>query len=118
MGCGDMFVVLGHETKTRYDRKMQRAVTTTNYFVPAAYNTREDAQKFADEVRHAYHVDIVQMWNPREERTCHLIPYEMEEDTSFFDRMECDSCGFVMDVSEVAYFSFCPNCGAKVMPCE
>ena len=54
-------------------------------------------------------------WNRRTERTCHLIPYEVEEDTGFFDCMECDSCGFVMDVSEAAYYNFCSHCGSRVV---
>ena len=54
-------------------------------------------------------------WNRRAGRTCHLIPYEVEEDTGFFDCVECDSCGFVMDVSEAAHSNFCPNCGAEVV---
>ena len=110
-----MFVVLGHETKTKYDRKMQRAVTTTNYFVPAAYNTREDAQKFADEVRCAYHVDIVQMWNPREERTCKIDMPVIDCETGETD-YKCSACGFSADPQDWAEtYVYCPNCGARVV---
>lgn len=58
--------------------------------------------------------EAAEAWNRRAERTCHFIPYEVDEDTGFFDCMECDSCGLVTDVSEAVYFNFCPECGAKV----
>lgn len=64
MGVGDMFIVFGQLTKTRYDKKNGETVTKTEYFFPAAYNTREEAQAFVDKINHAYHAEIIQMWNP------------------------------------------------------
>lgn len=45
---------------------------------------------------------------------CRIKPWRMEPDTGFFDCMECDSCGHVMDVSEWSRANYCPNCGRRV----
>lgn len=46
--------------------------------------------------------------------TCHLKPWEMERDTGFYDCMECD-CGHVADVADWAEWSYCPNCGRRIV---
>ena len=112
MSVGDMFIVLGHETKTRYDKKMQRIVTTTNYFIPAVYNSFEEAKEFADDVKGAYHVDIVKAWNPRKERTCSIEVRGM-----WYYCSECHACvhGGYFDAANLNPMRFCPSCGAKVV---
>ena len=47
-------------------------------------------------------------------RECHIKPWHMEHDTGFYDCMECDECGHVMDNSEWARANFCSCCGSHV----
>lgn len=61
---GDMYVVIGHDSKMRTDKKMQTMTFKTRYFIPAACNTREEAEDFVAGVKHAYCADIVRLWNP------------------------------------------------------
>lgn len=46
--------------------------------------------------------------------TCRIKPWEMEQDTGFYDCMECE-CGYVSDVSDWAKWHFCPTCGRRVV---
>ena len=49
------------------------------------------------------------LWNRRTERTCH----DMAESPQFF---LCSECGwFWNDPEDELGFSYCPNCGAKVV---
>lgn len=108
MSVGDMFVVLVHVVKTRYDEKMQCIVAKTEYFIPCAKNSYEDAKSFADSVKGAYHADIMQLWNPRQERTCQaVIPDEMK------GYVFCSECG--AEIGEYSRPNYCPSCGAKVV---
>lgn len=108
MPVGDMFIVLGHETKTRYDAKAQAVTTRTEYFVPCAKNTREEAADFVEGVKGCYHADIVQLWNPRHERTC-------RDDGNGC----CSNCGSPAPQMFARAFAespkYCPECGAKVV---
>lgn len=103
MPVGDMFIVLGHETKTRYDAKAQAVTTRTEYFVPCVKNTREEAADFVKEVKGCYHADIVQVWNPRHERTCTSI----RRGTI----ISCGACGSELHEP----FRFCGGCGSRVV---
>lgn len=58
--------------------------------------------------------EAIEAWNTRAERTCKIKPWRMEEDTGFYDCLECE-CGHVMDGSEWAKSTYCPNCCAKVV---
>lgn len=48
------------------------------------------------------------------ERMCHLEPWEVEQDTGFYDCMKC-GCGYVADIADWNEWRFCPNCGAKMV---
>ena len=58
--------------------------------------------------------EAIEAWNTRAERTCKIKPWRMEEDTGFYDCLECE-CGHVMDGSEWAKSTHCPNCRLKVV---
>ena len=112
MPVGDMFIVLAHETQTRYDKKEQTVTTKTNYFVPVVKNTRDEAMAFADKVKGCYHTDVIQVWNPRTERTCN--PFIRQ-------RQPCSNCGALVsldaatDCIATLPVLYCPWCGAKVV---
>lgn len=56
----------------------------------------------------------IEAWNTRyAERTYTIKPWRVEEDTGFYDCLECD-CGHVMDGSEWAKSTYCPNCRAEI----
>lgn len=125
MPVGDMFIVLGHETKTRYDAKMQAVTTRTEYFVPYATNTREEAADFVKEVKGSYHADIVQTWNPRRERTCQMSNDDWAD--SFGEYKHLYECGICSESTALLCCinengdtdwvkpKFCGHCGAKVV---
>lgn len=50
-------------------------------------------------------------------RTCHMVPVSLYDEEGV-DGIECDECGW-SDIHEWydPILSFCPNCGAKVIPC-
>lgn len=50
----------------------------------------------------------IEAWNTRAERTCQLI-----EDSGL---LHCSECGGVAEERLWAYWSYCPNCGARVTP--
>lgn len=114
MPVGDMFIVLGHETKTRYDAKAQAVTTRTEYFVPCAKNTREEAADFVKEVKGCYHADIVQLWNPRHERTCHMfVSPECEQQWADSTAYYCSACGH--GNLDPIVGGYCRYCGARVV---
>ena len=55
-------------------------------------------------------------WNARAERTCELICHGSLANMPSFVCWSCSECGFGWHHSENdKQFSFCPNCGAKVI---
>ena len=51
--------------------------------------------------------EAIAAWNSRAERTCNLI-----EDRGL---LHCSNCGGVAEKQSWAYWTYCPNCGAKVV---
>lgn len=101
---GDLFIVLGHETRTRYKKSDRSVVTKTHYFIPCAKNTYEEAKAFADNVKGAYHTDIFHVWNPRLERTCRNVHPDV---------FQCSECEAIDE--DWKNPPYCHGCGAKVM---
>jgi DNA-directed RNA polymerase subunit RPC12/RpoP len=60
-------------------------------------------------VTNVYHTEAeaIAAWNSRAERTCNLI-----EDRGL---LHCSNCGGVAEKQSWAYWTYCPNCGAKVV---
>lgn len=79
-GCyGDMYVVIGHDSKMRADKKMQTITFRTSYFTPMACNTLKEAKDFVAKVKHEYSADIVRLWNPIDRTELLAIADEIEE---------------------------------------
>lgn len=76
---GDMYVVIGHDSKMRTDKKMQAITFKTSYFIPTVCNTLEEAEDLIAGVKHAYSADVVRTWNPIDHRELLAIADEIEE---------------------------------------
>lgn len=77
--CGDMYVVIGHDSKLQVDKKQQTVSLRSHYFAPIACNTLKEAQDFVKKVKHAYSADVVRMWNPVDRDELLRIADEIEE---------------------------------------
>lgn len=61
----------------------------------------------------------IERWNARTERTCRLICHGSLANMPSFVCWSCSECGFGWHHSENdKQFSFCPNCGARVIGTE
>ena len=80
----------------------------------AAWNTRAERSCYADEVTHRdCKYSVNRGWK---ERTCRLIRHGSLANMPSFVCWSCSECGFGWHHSENdKQFSFCPNCGAKVV---
>ena len=60
--------------------------------------------------------EAIAAWNARAERTCRLIRHGSLANMPSFVCWSCSECGFGWHHSENdKQFSFCPNCGARVI---
>ena len=65
---------------------------------------------------------VVEKWNRRAERTCHVVPMDMAGNPPYrkgswvLDALSdgCSECGFPFDTTNNGRPRYCPNCGAKV----
>lgn len=63
--------------------------------------------------------EAIAAWNTRTERTCYLVEHGVLATIPSFRCWSCSKCGFGWHHSvHDKQFSYCPNCGAKVMQDE
>ena len=69
--------------------------------------------------------ETIEAWNTRAERTCEM-PMVFEDDegneldssAAYFRYYRCSNCGEIMEHYKHEHWSYCPNCGAKVIDDE
>lgn len=91
------------------------------YALDVDNSTSGEPQVFCDNCKAVFECErastieeAIEAWNTRAEKTCKIKPWRMEEDTGFYDCLECE-CGHVMDGSEWAKSTYCPNCRARIV---
>lgn len=82
----------------------------------ACFITCENNDCMAGQKVYSTKAEAIAAWNARTERTCMLIRHGSLANMPSFVCWSCSECGFGWHHSEYdKQFSFCPNCGAKVV---